>query len=165
MNTLEQLVISFINENYVDTKLFETFLRTSNDPQKLKQLIKMTVDASEKHSQITIPMLRRILEINSLDIEVLIVLGWFLWIQGEDDECMSLLKKAKEIDSGNILVMTFETALSQDTTEQAYIFEQILIKDPNNRIAKENLQKLKQVSESSPTIILDYDEFPSEIKW
>ncbi len=167
MNTLKQLVTNLANnENSFSMDLFQNLLQKNTNIRELKTLVILAFNQSLDSDEIIIPMAKRILELNPRDLEAIIVLGWILWIQGDDDECFSLLERAKQIEPNNTLVMIFEAALIyDDVPRQIYLYERVLQKDPTNRIALHNLETLKRSEKNNLPVSLFYGEFPSDIRW
>ena len=90
-------------------------------------------------------------------MNTIIVLGWTLWMQGEDKYCAHLLNRAKEIDVDNISVMELESALSYEIERKIILFKKIIKQDPENKNAHINLKNLKLAFEANPTINIAYD--------
>ena len=94
------------------------------------------------HTEVSIPIYQRILELRPEDTGAMIALGFILWLDGEDEKASQQLVRAKKIDSENVEVLTLEAALTHDEETKKRLYRKILEKDPHHKVAVENLRAM-----------------------
>jgi tetratricopeptide (TPR) repeat protein len=151
METLEELASICIDSscNPHDKQQFHHLLKQETNIEKLKQL----VEIHTPYTQVTIPLLERVLDLNSNDIEAIISLGWAFWSIGEDDSAKNYLETAKRLTSEGANLLPLEAALTPDTQGRIQIYKEILEKDPTNSVALSNLEQLKSQGDNAILIM------------
>lgn len=141
MKTLENIASVCIEEscNAEDKQQFIDLLKQETNINKLKSL----VEVCTPYTQVTIPILEKILELKAEDVESIILLGWALWSIGEDDAARGQLKLMQRLNADSIEILLLEAALTPNYQGRIQLYKKILEKDPNHKIALNNLEKLK----------------------
>jgi tetratricopeptide (TPR) repeat protein len=121
---------------------FEENLKRMTDPNELREI----AEKYTPHTEISIPIYKKILELTPEDIKTLIALGFVFFLDGEDDEAYRQLDRAKKIDAENIEVLTLEAALTKHKDVKIQLYKKILKYDANNKIAIANLKELKALT-------------------
>ena len=106
--------------------------------------------------------LKRILELDSQDISVLVALAWELWSVGEDEECRSNAYKAKNISPDNKWVLYLLVALADSTSDKILILEKLSLHEPENSQIKLNLHNLQS---GKSNIILEFSTDDCMFDW
>lgn len=94
------------------------------------------------YSKVSIPICKRVLELEPRNMAAIILLGWILWLDGEDDESKRILDVARSIDSAHIEVLLLDAALTSDRDKKIDLYRKVLEKEPTNTIAQGKLSEL-----------------------
>jgi len=124
--------------------VFKSLVAQQTDAKRLREI----ADEYTPHTEVSIPLYERVLELNPQDISTIIALGWVLWLDGEKEKSREQLEKAKKIDAGSVEVLTLEACLAGGTESEISLYREILKRDPHNEIAQENLKKLGALDQS-----------------
>ena len=140
MNKVQELAAALKNGEWVERseQSFTDALRTEADVESLMKL----AEEYTPYTRVSVPIYRRVLQLDSDNLKAVIMLGWVLWLAGEDDMSMEQLERAKELDAEHVEVLTLEANLTKDAEAKVNLYKKILAKDPENRIAKENLEQM-----------------------
>ncbi|MBI1930494.1 hypothetical protein HYR99_40400 [Candidatus Poribacteria bacterium] len=140
MGELEALASTFIkHQESARSELdFKKHLKKVKDLQELRKL----ADKYTPHIEVSIPLNERILELNPSDVEAIVALGFLFWLDGEDDKAWQQIKQARSLNAEHVGALTLEAALTTDRNAQVMLYESVLERDPNNRVAQENLKEV-----------------------
>lgn len=101
-------------------------------------------DAHWQEDEISIPVYTRVLEVNPQDDKAWGSLGLVNLLIGEDEEAAHCLERARKINPEGIEVLTLQAALEKRPDEELKIYTRMLELDPTNRVALDNLARLRQ---------------------
>ena len=115
---------------------FQQSLRKCTDINALEKL------AGEFFGEpgITIPIWQQILKFRPNFDHGWIQLGWGYYLHGDDKLARECLGKIKMDQVDGLLLLG---ALEKSLTKQLKIYERVLVLDPENRVAKASLQRLR----------------------
>jgi tetratricopeptide (TPR) repeat protein len=118
---------------------FKRFLAAEHDVSALRKF----ADSHWQEDEVSIPVYKRVLELNSEDDRAWGSLGLVKLLIGEDAEAVQCLERARRINPDGIEVLTLQAALEHRRDEQLKIYKKMLELDPNNRVALDNLARLQ----------------------
>jgi len=118
---------------------FERFLEQECDLARLNDLAERFRPCPE----VSIPFCRRILELDPNNLATLVNIGFIHWMNGDDSQAEEILKEARVRDPDNISVLKLAATLARDNATKKKLFAKILMIDPKNRDAWENLLMLR----------------------
>ena len=101
-------------------------------------------------TDVSAPLLERILELEPRNLEALTMLGTVSWLLANDIKAYDCMKRAKEIAPDDCSVLMHEAALSQDWDEALSLYRRVIDLYPDSRdaqAARENLQRMLAVTD------------------
>ena len=118
---------------------FKRSLATERDIRTYREF----ADAHWQEDEISIPVYKRVLELIPEDDKAWASLGLVKLLIGEDAEAAQCLESARSINPDGLQVLTLRAALEKRPAEQMKIYRKMLELDPTNRVALDNLDRLK----------------------
>ena len=118
---------------------FKRLVAGEHDVSALREF----ADSHWQEDEISIPVYKRVLELNPEDDKAWSYLGLVKLLIGEDAEAVQCLERARKINPDGIEVLTLQAALEKRRDEQLKIYKKMLEQDPTNRVALANLARLQ----------------------
>lgn len=143
METIDQLASEMIRQQS-NPKVISLFMQSLRQTSNITKLMSLA-EQYTPHSEVSLPVLDRVLEIDPSLIQAIIQKGWVLWLLGDDLGCKEMIEKGKNFDPNNTSLMCLEAANERDVTHQIKLYQKVLEFEPTNEIALDNLNKLGSV--------------------
>jgi len=146
MQKIEDLALALKNGEWDEDseRIFNSLLKDEVDIARMMHV----AGEYTPYVRVSKPIYERILELNPEDVNVIVQLGWVLWLDGENEASREQLESAKEIAAEDVEVLTLDAALTKDPSAKVVLYKKILGKDPTNMIAQKNLEQLESSSNS-----------------
>jgi tetratricopeptide (TPR) repeat protein len=148
MRQLEKLARQVLETGGSDVEqALHKALHRVSDPAELRRL----AESFYAEPDVSVPTLKRILELTPEDLVARVELGFVYFLMGEDGEASRQLEKARALDPEHVQVLTLEAALAREPAEKIRLYRRILQKDPQNEVARGKLHELGALPHSTPS--------------
>ncbi len=94
------------------------------------------------HPEVSVPIYRRLIELDPADPDLAAELGFIFWLGGDDALAREQVRAGRRLDPDNVQTLLLEAALEQHPGEKRRLYGRVLELDPDNRIARDNLKGL-----------------------
>src|SRR5436309_5933462 len=108
---LQHLADQFMRRN--DTMSRDAFLRQLAVVSDIASL-RRVAELYTPHTEISVPIYRRLLELRPSDFDAMVALGFVYWLDGSDDKAWEQVSAVRRVDPDHVGASTLEAALTRD---------------------------------------------------
>jgi hypothetical protein len=137
IDRLRELAEKKVNRS-ADEKELERELSESTDTSGLRSL----AYEFTPHPEVSVPIYRRLIELQPDDPDLAAELGFIFWLSGEDDLAREQVVIGSRLEPDNVQTLLLRAALEPERDEKHRLYNRVLKRDPENSVALANLEDL-----------------------
>jgi hypothetical protein len=138
LESAARLVIQ--NQRQSHQELFHQRLRTEANVGSLHEF----ASRFSSHPEVSVPAYQRLLELVPGDPDYTVELGIVHYMNGEDELALSCVKTVQESLPNHVPALMLEAALTRDPEAKRKLYTRVVMIEPRNRTAFDNLIMLRR---------------------